>query len=118
MRQAAGRRSATGRSRHLVVTTTVANENDARALAARLLADRLVACAQMLPIRSLYTWKDEIADEAEVLIVLKTREELYEPLERAILELHGYELPEIVMMPLAGGLGGYLDWIDEVTGPR
>lgn len=102
---------------YVVVTTTVADETEARELGAGLLADRLVACAQMIPIRSLYTWKGETADEAEVLVVLKTRAELYPVLERAIRRRHRYETPEIVMLPVAGGLDAYLDWIDEVTTP-
>ncbi len=100
---------------YAVVSTTVASVADGRALAKKVLGERLAACVQMVPINSLYTWKGAVADESEVLLLLKTRAELYEELERAILSLHKYETPEIVMVPVSRGLPDYLAWIDEVT---
>jgi periplasmic divalent cation tolerance protein len=99
----------------VVVSTTVASDEDAREIALKVLGARLVACVQMLAISSLYTWKGVIADEKEVLLLLKTRAELYPALEREILSVHKYETPEIVMHPISGGLAGYLAWIDDVT---
>jgi len=101
---------------YAVVSTTVASDEDAREIAGKVLSERLAACAQLVEINSLYTWKGAACDEREVLLLLKTRAELYPELERAILSLHKYETPEIVMLPVAQGLPGYLAWIDEVTG--
>ena len=100
---------------YAVVSTTVASTRDAREIADKVLGDRLAACVQMVPINSLYTWNGTLADESEVLLLLKTRAELYPELERAILSVHKYETPEIVMLPVADGLPAYLAWIDEVT---
>ena len=75
----------------------------------------MAACVQMLPIDSLYTWKGETVSESEVLLLVKTRRELYAEIERTIVSLHNYETPEILLLPVAEGLPAYLDWIDEVT---
>ncbi|MGD0084393.1 MAG: divalent-cation tolerance protein CutA [Acidimicrobiales bacterium] len=103
---------------HSVVLTTAASRSDAREIARRVLSDRLAACVQLLPIESLYTWKGEVAEEAEILLLIKTRAELYGALEHVILSVHSYETPEILMLPVAQGLTGYLSWIDEVTSLR
>jgi len=100
---------------YVVVSTTVASNEDAREIAEKVLGERLAACVQMLAISSLYTWKGAIAHENEVLLLLKTRAELYPELERLIVSVHKYETPEIVMLPVSQGLPGYLGWIDDVT---
>ena len=102
-------------SSYAVVLTTVASRQDAREMAERLLARRLAACVQMLAIDSLYTWKGEVAAEDEVLLLVKTRGELYPELEKAIVSAHKYETPEILLLPVAKGVPAYLRWIDEVT---
>lgn len=100
---------------YAVVLTTAKSLEDARQIAQKVLSERLVSCAQLLPINSLYTWKGEVVEEGEVLLLLKTRQELYAELERAIVSVHSYETPEIVLLPIIQGLPAYLDWIDEVT---
>lgn len=100
---------------YAVVSTTVSSTEDALVIADKVLGLGLAACVQMVPIRSLYTWKGAVADESEVLLLLKTRSELYPELERAILSVHSYQTPEIVMLPVEQGLPDYLAWIDEVT---
>jgi periplasmic divalent cation tolerance protein len=100
---------------YAVVLTTVKSPEDARQIAEKLLSERLAACVQMLPIDSLYTWKGEVAADSEVLLLVKTRKELYPELEKAIVAVHKYETPEILLLPVAGGLPAYLNWIQEVT---
>jgi periplasmic divalent cation tolerance protein len=100
---------------HAVVLTTAGSREDARRIADKLLGGRLAACVQMVPIDSLYIWKGEIASESEVLLLVKTREELYPEIEKAIVAVHNYETPEILLLPVANGLPAYLGWIDEVT---
>jgi len=102
---------------HAVVLTTVASSEDARQIAALVLDQRLAAGAQMLPINSLYTWKGARVEENEVLLVLLTREDLYQKLESAIVSVHKYETPEILLLPVGKGLPAYLGWIDEHTEP-
>ena len=98
-----------------VVMTTVASLEDARELATAVLDARLVAAVQMLSVNSLYTWKGARVDATEVLLILITREALYERLQTTISSLHKYETPEIVILPIGAGLPAYLNWIDEVT---
>ncbi len=100
---------------YAVVLTTAKSLEDARQIAQKVLSEQLVACAQLLPISSLYTWKGEVVEESEVLLLLKTRQELYSELEKAIVSVHSYETPEILLLPTSQGLPAYLDWIDEVT---
>ena len=101
--------------RYSGVITTAGSRADAREIADKVLAARLAACVQLLAIESVYTWNGEVANEPEILLLIKTREDLYPELESAILAVHKYETPEIVMLPVVGGLPAYLDWIDEVS---
>ena len=73
------------------------------------------ACVQTFPINSSYYWKNELCREREILLVLKTRADLYDALEQKIKELHPYETPEIVAVDIEKGFQGYLEWIDSVT---
>jgi periplasmic divalent cation tolerance protein len=100
----------------LVVMTTVANADEAVALIRTLLERRLVACGTMLPgARSLYRWEGKVADEQEVVVLLKTRAARLESLEAAFAELHPYKVPELLALPVAAGLSRYLGWIDDET---
>jgi len=100
----------------LVVLTTVATTDEAARLVRTLLERRLVACGTILPgVRSLYRWEGKIADESEVVILLKTRATRIDALEVAFAELHPYKLPELVALPVAAGLPKYLEWIAGET---
>ena len=100
----------------LVVLTTVSNSDEAVALIRTLLERRLVACGTLLPgSRSLYRWNGKVADEEEVVVLLKTRAARLDALEAAFAELHPYNVPELLALPVAAGLGKYLGWIEEET---
>ncbi|HEV2181151.1 MAG TPA: divalent-cation tolerance protein CutA [Gemmatimonadaceae bacterium] len=102
----------------LVVLTTVSSDEDAVTLIRALLDRRLVACGTMLPgARSLYRWEGKVADEHEVVVVLKTRADRLAALEHAFAELHPYKLPELLALPVAAGLDRYLAWIGQETAP-
>ena len=98
-----------------VVLTTLSSRDEARTLAGELVERRLAACVQMLPIESIYTWQGELQHDDEVLLLIKTRRELYAPLETFIRETHRYEVPEIVQLPVAAGSAAYLRWLADVT---
>jgi periplasmic divalent cation tolerance protein len=66
-------------------------------------------------ITSVYEWKGSLNKDAEVLMILKTRQALYPMLEDHIVRHHPYEVPEIIQIPIENGLKAYLGWIDEVT---
>jgi periplasmic divalent cation tolerance protein len=100
----------------VVILTTLANTEDAVKLIKTLLDRRLVACGTVLPgARSLYRWEDKLADEEEVMVMLKTRSGAVHGLERAFKELHPYKVPELLVVPVTGGLERYLGWINSET---
>jgi periplasmic divalent cation tolerance protein len=94
-----------------VVLVTAASELEAERLAEALTAARLAACVSLWPIRSIYTWKGELCREAEWQLVIKTRLDRFAELEAKICELHSYETPEIIALPILQGSQPYLDWM-------
>jgi len=99
-----------------VVLTTLANADEAATFVRALLDRRLVACGTILPAaRSLYRWEDKLADETEVVVMLKTRSGAIHGLEKAFKELHPYKVPELLAVPVTGGLERYLGWINSET---
>jgi periplasmic divalent cation tolerance protein len=99
---------------YAVVLTTCGAEV-APHIARTLVAKKLAACVQRLPIESTYFWKGEIETAPETLLMIKTKAADFAAVEQAILALHDYETPEIIALPVAAGFAGYLSWIDEVT---
>ena len=96
----------------LVVLTTLGNAADARALVTALVADRLVACGTLLPgARSIYRWRGEVREEAEVVVLLKTEDSKWEALCAAVGARHPYEVPELLALPVERGLEPYLAWL-------
>jgi periplasmic divalent cation tolerance protein len=101
----------------VVVLTTVGTEDDAATLVRALLERRLVACGTMIPkSRSIYRWDNKIADEQEVVLMLKTRSACLDALQLSFETLHPYKLPELLVLPVAAGLPKYLSWIADETG--
>ena len=101
--------------KHLVVYVTAPPER-AAALAKALVERRVAACVNILPgVRSFYHWQGEVCDDSEALLVIKTRRMLFEELREAVVELHPYEVPEVVALPIEAGHTPYLAWIDEET---
>ncbi len=100
----------------LVVLTTVSSAEDAVTLIRALLDRRLIACGTLLPgARSLYRWEGKVADEHEVVVILKTAATRVDAIEHAFAELHPYKLPELLALPVAAGLDRYLAWIGQET---
>jgi periplasmic divalent cation tolerance protein len=100
----------------VVVLTTVATAEEAVKLIRALLDRRLIACGTLTSgARSLYRWEGKIADEAEVMLFLKTRAARLDLLREAFSELHPYKVPELLVLPVAGGTDRYLGWIEKET---
>ena len=101
-------------ARNYVVFVTAPNEAEAARIGRTLVEERLAACANITgPIRSIYRWQDAIEDEAECLMVLKTSHASLDALIARANELHSYEVPEIIALPIHQGYPPYLDWIAE-----
>ncbi len=94
-----------------VVWVTAASETEAERLAEALIAAKLAACVSLLPIRSIYSWQGEVCREAEWQLMIKTRLDCFTQLEAKIRELHSYETPEIIALPILQGSQPYLDWM-------
>jgi periplasmic divalent cation tolerance protein len=100
----------------LIIFCTTATEEEAAVLGRTLVEEGLAACANIIPqIRSIYRWKEEIWDERETLIIIKSREDLFEKIRSRIRELHSYEVPEITAVKVDNGDAAYLQWIEAVT---
>lgn len=101
----------------IAVVTTVASPEQARALAALLLEGRLVACAQISAIESLYRWQGELRQEPEWRLLLKTCADRWPAVEQALRVHHPYALPAIHAWPLAPAHGPYADWVAGELAP-
>jgi periplasmic divalent cation tolerance protein len=100
----------------IVVLITVPSVELGQKIARELVEKRLAACVNILPpMRSIYTWEGRIMEEDEVLLLCKTRMELFEDrLIPAVRALHPYQVPEILALPVQAGLKEYIDWIGDV----
>jgi periplasmic divalent cation tolerance protein len=99
-----------------MVITTAPDREEAENLAEGILQNRLAACVQMADIRSFFFWEGAVQKENEFVLSIKTTEARYIALEEYILEYHPYDVPEIIKLPVTGGLPGYLNWLDSSTG--
>jgi periplasmic divalent cation tolerance protein len=101
-------------SERVVAFSTVAKAEDAERIAGELVERRLAACVNIVPgLVSVYRWKGAVERDTEVLLVMKTRGERLEALRQALVDLHPYEVPELVALPIVGGHPPYLAWLDE-----
>ena len=98
-----------------VVSTTVADAAAAEAMARALVAARLAACVQILPVRSVYRWQGAVEAAGEHLLLCKIAERDFDRVARAIRARHGYEVPELVMTPITGADAPYLAWLEAET---
>ena len=98
-----------------VVVFCTAPAGEAEDLARALLDARLVACVNVTGVQSFYRWEGAVQNDAELLFIAKTEHRLLDPLIERIRELHSYETPEIIALPIVGGSAPYLDWVREET---
>jgi periplasmic divalent cation tolerance protein len=106
----------TDRQTPLVVLTTLATADAARALVRRLVEDRVVACGTVVPgSTSIYRWQGAVTADEEALVLLKTVGDRWDALVAAIERLHPYDVPELLALPVTAGLPSYLSWLDAET---
>ena len=98
---------------YMQVIVTTKDAAEAERIARRLLETRLAASVQLSPCRSLYRWRGEIRDKAELRLNIKTRRDLLPELTAAVRSLHSYEVPEILALLILDAAPSYLDWLAE-----
>jgi len=101
-----------------VALVTAPDADVAQQLARTLVEERLAACVNVVAgIRSIYRYGGAVHDDAEVLLIVKTRADRARALEDRVIQLHPYDLPEVIRLDLAGGSPPYLRWVAEETAP-
>jgi periplasmic divalent cation tolerance protein len=96
-----------------VILVTASSQDEGKAIAQALVEAKLAACVTLIPVQSVYTWQGQVMDEQEWQLVIKTELSQFPLLEQKIRELHSYEVPEIIALPIVAGSGSYLQWISE-----
>ena len=100
--------------RYQLVLTTCPDAQAAEHIAKTLVTERLAACVNILPLtQSIYLWKGQVESAAEQLLLIKSMARMYRAIQKRILELHPYELPEVIAVPIAGGFSDYLAWLRD-----
>ena len=98
-------------SEFLVVYITASGEN-AKDLASALVREKLAACVNRIPgVESTYTWEGRVERDTEDLLIVKTRADLFDRLKKRVQALHGYDVPEIIAVPIVQGSESYLEWM-------
>ncbi|MBX6368992.1 MAG: divalent-cation tolerance protein CutA [Rhodospirillales bacterium] len=98
---------------------TAGSPEEADRLARTIVAERLAACANVIPgMRSVYWWEGKVSEAAETVVVFKTRSDRFEALAARVKALHSYECPCVVALPVTAGLAPYLEWIESESTPR
>lgn len=101
----------------LVVLVTAPSAEKAEEIARTVVEERLAACVNVLPaVRSIYRWEGKVQDDAEALMVVKTRADAFERLRARIGSLHPYECPEVIALPVVAGHAPYLEWLAGAVG--
>jgi periplasmic divalent cation tolerance protein len=105
-------------SERLVVLITAGSREEAEQIAENLVGEMLAACVNIIPgVTSVYRWQERVQRDQEWLLVAKSHSDALDDLVQRVQELHSYDVPEIIALPLTGGSEAYLRWIDrEVCG--
>ncbi|HTL33917.1 MAG TPA: divalent-cation tolerance protein CutA [Kofleriaceae bacterium] len=100
----------------VVAFSTFPTPEKAAEVVRTLVSEQLAACGNLLsPVRSIYRWKGELHDDTETLAILKTTRERFDAMRTRLVELHPYEVAEVICMPVEAGHVPYLDWVEAET---
>jgi periplasmic divalent cation tolerance protein len=106
-------------SPYLLVLSTCPDRESARRIAKALVEARMAACVNLVEnLTSVYEWEGQVQEDAEFLLLIKTRRDRFETLRDEVLRLHPYELPELIAVAVDTGLPAYLSWIDRSLDAR
>jgi periplasmic divalent cation tolerance protein len=100
----------------IIVYITAPAEEEAAGLARALVESKLAACVNIVSnVRSVYSWQGRIEDDRELLMIVKTQRHLFDRLASKVREIHSYDVPEIIALPIVEGSPDYLKWLQEST---
>lgn len=100
----------------IVIFCTVPTKDDAKKISNAIVSERLAACVSIVDkVHSVFSWNSELCNENEMLLIIKTRRELFDKIEAVIKALHSYNVPEIIALPVIVGSEDYLGWIAHET---
>ncbi len=103
-------------SSYIVIFVTTSSISEAKKIGRALVENKLVACSNIVsPIQSIYRWQGKVCEDKEALIILKTKKKLFKQVEKRVKELHSYEVPEIIAIPVTEGSDNYLSWVKNET---
>lgn len=103
---------------YLIVFMTAPNREEAAKIVRTLLEEKLIACGNIVDsVSSFFWWKGKIEEEKEILVIMKSNEKLFKKLSKRVTELHSYDVPEILALPIVDGSSSYLDWLKGCLEP-
>lgn len=100
----------------IMVYCTIDTADNAKNIAKSLVQEKLAACVNILPsVYSIYKWENEVTEDSEFLLLIKTKKDLFDKLKNRITELHPYSIPEIIGVDIRYGSEAYLSWLKSNT---
>ena len=103
----------------ILIISTTDTMDLAQKIAQTIVQEREAACVNILPgIRSIYRWEDKVCDDSEILLLIKSTRENFEQIRTRIRELHSYDIPEVIAVPITGGDPDYMNWLHAQVSRR
>ena len=103
---------------YLIVFMTASNREEAVKIVRTLLEEKLIACGNLVDaVSSFFWWKGKIEEEKETMVIMKSSEKLFKKLSKRVRELHSYDVPEILALPIVDGSSSYLEWLKGCLEP-
>jgi len=103
-------------SNYIVIYVTTGSISEAKKIGRTLVKEKLVACSNIIsPIHSIYNWQGKTCEDKEALMMMKTKKKLFKQIVKRVEELHSYDVPEIIAMPIIEGSSKYISWINDET---
>lgn len=100
---------------YILVLMTASSKDEAKKIVRSLLEEKLIVCANMIDsVSSVFWWQDKIEEAKEVLVIMKSHQELFKRLSTRVKELHSYDTPEILALSIVDGSSHYLEWMKKV----